>query len=493
MTLMDTGNNNSGEPNRQSSETNITQENSVVKSPTSRDPAVLAGLNEVAAWFIGNYYVRATSSKGFLMFEEGAWRPRSPDYLKSLIVDRMPSRHEHRLGEVLEIVAARTHIEPEELKSAYCFDGEGGLLLNCANGLLWLPEGEEEWQLGEHNKDWLFTQTLAANYDPKAKCGIYERVLPEIVPQEEDQELILDFGAYLLIPRCNLEKIMNFYGDGENGKSTIVVGYTAPIGEGLLQHYTMDTLTNDKLYGLGDLRLSLLNIAGEMSDRIIKDSSMVKALASGEVVATREPYAQHRKMATTCKQLFLENNIPHIEKGTRADLRRLAFVLFDQHFTEKSRKTNLKAEIKKEADGLLLRLLGRVPAMLKAESLREGGLGSRLLTQRAQTRIDPLGEFVRQCCLIGGERKDGEKWESNELLNKAWQLFLGDAGIPHFGSGDAWFGRLRDHYPTVVKYRAWHSDPKQRPRGHKGIVLTEKWQKRAAAATKNRGKGDKIW
>jgi phage/plasmid-associated DNA primase len=350
--------------------------------------------DQVAAEFVLRHRMISTDKKLLFLWDGNCYRTRSREYLEHLVQPDTPSYLRNTFHHVINNIIIRTYVEADRLQSAYCFDENGHMLVNSANGILrWHRDPDTgvwrlEGKLEPPNPQLFFTGALAANYDPSAKCPITDRALQGIQPDKRDREALWYFGAYVLIPDCRLEQCMFWKGLGEAGKGTAVKIYTSPLGEDLITNQDMSILGDAKRYGLSLLKYAMLNLSSELSDRVIDDTSIWKKLVVGEYETQRNLYEQYGKLKSSCKHIIQGNNLPNLKKATDADVRRILPIAFTQKFSKEDRDVELKdIKIPAERDGHLAQMVKRVAPLLSLSALPVGGQQSVALTHRMSVRL----------------------------------------------------------------------------------------------------------
>jgi hypothetical protein len=104
----------------------------------------------IACEFVVTHHVIATDGKRFYFFDGKCYPELSEDHMRSLVFRITPGYLRDRLSHILSNIASRTYRKPTELLSAYCFDGDESILLNCASRMLrWRKDEKGAWQQEE--------------------------------------------------------------------------------------------------------------------------------------------------------------------------------------------------------------------------------------------------------------------------------------------------------------------------------------------------------
>ena len=173
----------------------------------------------------------------------------------------------------------------------------------------------------------LVTERMDYDYDPSAKCPLWDAFLEEVLPDASVRKVLQEFFGmcYLDRRRLSVEKFLILIGAGANGKSVIFEVMKRVLGEDNVSTFDSRQLTDEKMIPYVSGRR--LNFAPDMKAASDFDSAM-KALASGQDVAGRRIYGDAEKVK--CPPLcFALNEIPRFRDTTPAFFRRVIPIRFD--------------------------------------------------------------------------------------------------------------------------------------------------------------------
>ena len=91
------------------------------------------------------------------------------------------------------------------------------------------------------------------------------------------------------------------------------------MGTSLCGKASLEELCKTSGYSLPTIRDKMLNLGTELNGTEIEESSNFKKLVSGEGMLARQIYCEPGEMVTTCKLVFLTNNLPRFKYGTDAE------------------------------------------------------------------------------------------------------------------------------------------------------------------------------
>lgn len=223
-------------------------------------------------------------------------------------------------------------------------------LLNCKNGTVEIhADGTAELR-GHSWRDGLL-YVLPYDYDPQATAPKWERFLNEVLPDDCDRANLQEYCGSLFAP-INHEKIAYLYGaTGRNGKTTAKDIICGVLGKANVSYESLESLTAESTSSTGNaaraaLEGKLLNACGEVNQKIT-NSSILKTLASREILSVRPPYQAHtREISDYARLLFCANELPVFTQGAAsAEARRFLFIEFAQRIPAAKVNRNLAREI----------------------------------------------------------------------------------------------------------------------------------------------------
>ena len=263
-------------------------------------------------------------------YNQGTWGEidRASFRPKAQLVLPESIRTARRESALLDHLEGRYQAQESDFVGFYKFGPDGQVLINVANGVLSVqPSGET--QLLEHSPDHLFTRSVAANFDLHSGCPIFMRVLSELLPDPDDQNLLQLFTGNMLLPDCRYEAALVALGEAGYGKSTIAETFANALGSKLVPRLTLSQICDPKSYHVPKLRYAAVNLSTELDAIELGDSAAYKAIVSGESIEARPIYGSPFTMQPRAKLMFLANSLPRFKHGTDAELRRTRFLRFD--------------------------------------------------------------------------------------------------------------------------------------------------------------------
>jgi putative DNA primase/helicase len=365
----------------------------------------------------------------------------------------LASQKEPRLRAMLNIAKGEPEIrvEPDRLDV-------DPMLLGCRNGTLDLRTGE----LREARRDDFITKSVAVAYDEAAQCPNWSSFLRFVAAGDaETIEHLQRFGGYALTGSVEEEKLFPFFGDGKNGKTTLVMTLMAMMGD-----YAGKARKDLLMHSQGQKGAASPDVAALVGKRLVVVSetdaectlaeAQVKEITSNEEIAARRNYGDPFTFMPTHKTVLMTNHRPLV-KGTDDGIwRRLNIVSFKAKVADA------------EADPMFRekRLVPELPGILRwavegaLKWLRDGLKPSAAVRQAAaayRAEMDIVGQWIEERCEPNARATDFtvgalaygdyERWAKSEGLpplgRRKFGQELRSRGFLQAESGDRRFRGLK--------------------------------------------------
>ncbi len=283
-------------------------------------------------------------------------------------------------------------------------------LLNVLNGTLDLRTGS----LRAHDRDDLITAMAPVEFHPDAQAPIFERALHDMM--DGDQEVvrfIQRFFGYSLTGVTVEQKILIPWGDGSNGKSTIlnvvqqVMGrdYCGSAAPKLLEASKSDRHPTE----IADLYGKRLVIASETEEGAQLREAFLKLATGSDPLKGRFMRQDFFEFVATHKFVLLTNHKPAVSGTDHAIWRRLLLVPFEVIFGDdaaiaagearRKKDKDLPANLARELEGILTWMIRGCLEWQKiglAEPAKVRGA-----TDVYREEQDRIGQFVAEEAEVG--------------------------------------------------------------------------------------------
>ena len=384
--------------------------------------------------------------KVWYRYNDGVWGEVKSQIFRrdALLVIHPFHRQSRRSQEVLAHVESLAQYH-QPLHGAYRFVEGGTVLINAANCVVRVSAQGAISPL-EHSPDFDFTRKLAASYDPTARYELFGAKLAEIVPDPEDREVFQNFCGYMFYPSCKFETAFVAYGPGGTGKGTMATVIAEVLGTDLVGSSGLEELCKIGSYSLPKLKLKMLNLGSELTGKEAVESANFKKLVSGEAMDVREIYGAPEEMRTTCKFLFLSNNLPRFYCGTDAETRRLRILHFDKK--PQTIDPDLKGKLSGELSGILNWMVEGLVKLLQSGKIPQGGVATKAVLNSFSNHNDPVGSFVTERCILGPNRRVVKR----DLLDE-FTDWCNDNGLPVDKLENFFWKTLLQRHPELTSPR----------------------------------------
>jgi len=208
----------------------------------------------------------------------------------------------------------------------------------------------------QDHKDYI---TLKSNidYDPKAKCPLWEKFLHEITMEDEELQIYLQkLCGYSLIGERNEQFIIFIVGSGANGKSVFINTLSYVFGEyaGIISARPLINGNNGSIPSdIANLHGKRLVTLSEFPEETLLNTTLIKSITGGDKLTARHLYQSWFEFNPEFVLICAMNQMPEIREDDLAFFRRLKIIEFKNSFSKEQMDKNLPSKLKLEASGIL--------------------------------------------------------------------------------------------------------------------------------------------
>lgn len=191
------------------------------------------------------------------------------------------------------------------------------------------------------------------------------------------------------------------YGEGANGKSTLVGVLMAIMGDyaGTLPDTLLMVGRNEHPCEKADLQGKRFMAASETPATAKFNMPVVKQVTGEVTIKARKMHGNYYEFPRTHKLLLQTNNKPRVMEDSEAVWRRLKLIPFNVIIPEPERDPKLLDKLLAEKSGILNWLLvGCVDWQREGFGMPEAVADA---TRHYREESDPIGGFVDDCCTLG--------------------------------------------------------------------------------------------
>lgn len=225
----------------------------------------------------------------------------------------------------------------------------------------------EGWDMGlvdttllPHDRRYRSTSILDFDFDPDAKCPVFDKFLNEIFEGDEERirTLLMNLG-YLLVYDNRFQKILLMVGKSRSGKGTIANNIIpALVGRESFAATTLSNLAGD--HGLASLMYAKVAVIGDahhgLRDRIGRAKEVLLNISGGDYVSVNPKNKDEVTMRIPARLVMSANEQPRFADGMDALANRYLILPFNKSFAGKE-DPRLAQKLMAELPGIFNRAL----------------------------------------------------------------------------------------------------------------------------------------
>ncbi|MBO6759325.1 MAG: hypothetical protein JJ902_23585 [Roseibium sp.] len=275
-----------------------------------------------------------------------------------------------------------------------------------------------------HDRADFISKLVPVRYDPDASADLFDAFLERVQPQEEMRGFLKRYFGYSLTALTDEQCFVFFYGEGRNGKSTLVDLMAKILGD-YSTTVPFETLAGDDRRKGGEATPDLARLPGARMVRAAEPEqgmkfreSMIKSLTSGEPILIRRLHAEFNEVYPTFKLIISGNHKPDVRGADDGIWRRVYLFPWDVQIPVEEVDPRLLEKLWAERSGILNWLIEGALDYLN-HGLQVPDI-VRSATDTYREESDPVGAFLNAYCKITGDPDDTVDPKS---LYAAYKLF----------------------------------------------------------------------
>lgn len=171
------------------------------------------------------------------------------------------------------------------------------------NGIYWWRDGTLE----PHSAALGAMTKLPIAHDPIAIPHSFIEWLRQVLPDDEDMiRHVWEVIGYLLMTGNPMQKIFLLYGEGGNGKGTLLRVIRALLGRENYSSISMHQLVDDRFATAG-LYGKTANISGDLSSRFLSDPQILKEITGGDSINASRKFGHSFEFVPYAVPVFASN------------------------------------------------------------------------------------------------------------------------------------------------------------------------------------------
>ncbi|WP_400244966.1 phage/plasmid primase, P4 family [Niallia sp. JL1B1071] len=256
----------------------------------------------------------------------------------------------------------------------------------------------ESSTFGSYEQSYKTAFQLNVGYQMDAQCPRFEEYIAASLTKE-DADTVQEMIGYLLTTEMKAQKAFIMYGPGNTGKSTLIEIIEGIIGRDYVSNVPFQELgakyRTVKLFG------KLLNSYADLPQGTIKDTSVFKALVSGDSMHADDKYEKGFDFNNTARLLFAANKLPsNYVDQTSGFYRRLTLIPFQNVVSNENIDRNLKEEMFKEREGIVQWALIGLKRLISNNYQFTESDGSKNLMKEYKKGNNSVLWFCDEFCLL---------------------------------------------------------------------------------------------
>ncbi|QBR34852.1 hypothetical protein ETW23_00375 [Leisingera sp. NJS201] len=325
-----------------------------------------------------------------------------------------------------------------------------------------------------HDREQYLSKMMAVEFNPQAQCPDFDKFLLSIQPDPELREFLQRWFGYCLTGLTDEQKLCFFYGEGRNGKSTIV-DLIAKMMAAYATTVPIESLAGSDQRKGSDATPDLVRLPGARLVRAAEPErgqklkeGFIKAITGGEEILVRRMQQEFVEVTPEFKLTISGNHKPEIRGTDKGIWRRVLLVPFMVSIPDEDVDPLLPQKLWAERAGILNWLLDGLEKWL-TDGLQ---IPQEILdaTEEYREESDPMLVFINNCCVVDGDQNVFTR--SRDLID-AFNWWYVDAG-----KGDPWTSKtVSKHFSDKSKF---HKTPdgkgftaaKVSDTGYRGIRLS---------------------
>lgn len=298
------------------------------------------------AWDDGAHIMNMAKKTIRSIYEE-AGNEVNDDKRKKLVSHATWSESGQRLSQMVKLAESELPVDISELDNK-------PWLFNCENGTVNLKTGE----LQPHRRENMLTIMAPVNYIPNAQSALWEGFLDRVTASDSKLKSYLQRAVgYSLTADMRDQGFFFVYGLGCNGKTTFLKTIHNMMGEYGMKAQTslllVDKGSRRPKEELANLRGKRFVMVGEIGQRQVLDTNLLKDLTGGERVRADRKYEHETEFDPTEKLWLYGNHKPIVTDSTKAMWRRVRLIPFTVTIPDDEIDNTLRDKLSHELSAVL--------------------------------------------------------------------------------------------------------------------------------------------
>jgi len=361
-----------------------------------------------------------------------------------------------------------------------------------------MTTGKELYELHKQfEEETIFLTSIDIKFDVSSKCPNFDTFLERILPDKRSRDTVFEIFGYCLYNGYPIQKAILCIGDGDNGKSTLLLVLKKFLGEHNVTAVDLYSLAEDR-FASAELYMKKACINADLESKYLSNTGVLKRLTGGDLIMgqrkRKDPFYFRNiaKIILSMNQLFKVSDSELIHSF----FRRLCILQFPVRIPkpEKRDQDKLVAEMTTDCElsGILIKALEGLDRLLKNKAF-SNKMDEDRLREEWMRLSDPAKWFFEQVVSEGNDEEPGEDYWQSDLF----EIFLKickKENLPE--QSEQYFSRMASKYNIKKKRKQKKFEGRKTMylnlcfnNGYSGLalkVLQEKDQKKKEKGTKTK-------
>jgi len=263
--------------------------------------------NYIKSW-MHIYTTKDDNKSEVWIYDQGIYIPNGKCRIKEFLRNLLGSFYSQYIyGLVINKVEPDTFVESNEFFSCK-YPNE----ICLENGIL----NVETLELQPYTHKKIFFNKMPVKFNLKAQCPNIEKFLKDVLSNEEDIRVIEEYLGFALMDTYVYEKSLMMHGQGRNGKGKCIELFKRLFGMNNCSAIPLTSLKSDD-FAVSELFGKRLNLAGDIGNQDLKDTSMFKSLTGRDLVSGKRKFMNNIPFMNNAKFIFACNELPMVYDTTR--------------------------------------------------------------------------------------------------------------------------------------------------------------------------------
>lgn len=280
-------------------------------------------------YILDHYYIYTTKDdvrNEIWIYKDGIYLPQGRTEIKIILRDVLGEWfNSYYYNQVIDKIEPDTAIDTKKFFRTNYTDE-----VPVENGILNIITRE----LTPFTPEKIFFNKLPVVYDPSKTCPAIDLFLNEILSSEEDKKVFYEIAGFSLLKEYRYEKAFMFVGDGRNGKGKCIQLLKRLVGSENCCSIPLCSLVPES-FQLSELFGKMLNLAGDIGNRDLQDTSMFKSATGRDLITTKRKFLSGLSFENYAKFVFACNELPTVYDTSKGFWDRWVLLQFPYTFLDK--------------------------------------------------------------------------------------------------------------------------------------------------------------